>query len=583
MKNTKLFALLAFALLLTHCKETENAVSGNRMLTEVTSILKATDDKFIQYNTLSPGDPKKAIEQTKSWLQTQPTVAFVESVDSVIINITLKSGLETSFFINETNIDGFSLFRGGGNSNSGNILAVTGKKAKNDIKNKNVLIYAPAYSDFYKDAEMQKVVNILNKSGLVTTTLMKDLECSYEIIPKFKDYGLVIIDTHGGTGSFRVGNEIDTAQGNDEEILKLNIAKGAGPDAYAKIKANELILCNGYKYTKVNNKLIKYSCYNLKVTSKYIDGLPKMPETVIFGNMCYSGYSLPVVNPYTGKTEYSGIGTAFISKEPISYYCYIRDNKRSSEVEDGFAKSMEESLVRSLLVDGDSTGIAHLDSEGKEYFDPYALTQPGPPSEPKIYLYFRQFGAPDYSYYSCNDVFTDNRDGNIYKSVCMGKQVWMGENLRYNAPGSAFYNDDPANGPIYGKLYDYATVMNGAASTNANPSGVQGICPNGWHVPSAAEWDYLNIVTIGNKGGDLKDLNYWKAPNLGATDLYGFSARGGGFGNTKYEQLNFFGLWTTTHGLNNGIEAYQLQSWTIPLLKVNVGFNIKISCRCVKN
>jgi len=77
-------------------------------------------------------------------------------------------------------------------------------------------------------------------------------------------------------------------------------------------------------------------------------------------------------------------------------------------------------------------------------------------------------------------------------------------------------------------------------------------------MPSVVEWDYINLVTIGNKGLDLKDLNYRKSPNPGAINIYWFSARGGGFYITKYDQLNIFGQWTTTHGLNNGIEAYQL-------------------------
>ena len=105
-------------------------------------------------------------------------------------------------------------------------------------------------------------------------------------------------------------------------------------------------------------------------------------------------------------------------------------------------------------------------------------------------------------------------EGNIYHTVRIGNQCWMRENLRtsHYADGTAlatssngstetpyyFYSYSGNNIELerYGLLYNWAAVMNGAASSNANPSGVQGICPNGWHVPSKAEWEeLLNYMT----------------------------------------------------------------------------------------
>ena len=106
-------------------------------------------------------------------------------------------------------------------------------------------------------------------------------------------------------------------------------------------------------------------------------------------------------------------------------------------------------------------------------------------------------------------------DGNLYHTVVLGDQCWMRENLRttrfadgtlipegtvcsstdpYRYRGYVSENDHQADPSIFircGYLYNWAAVMHGAASSNANPSGVQGICPNGWHVPSNAEWDQL--------------------------------------------------------------------------------------------
>lgn len=100
-------------------------------------------------------------------------------------------------------------------------------------------------------------------------------------------------------------------------------------------------------------------------------------------------------------------------------------------------------------------------------------------------------------------------DGNIYKTVVIGNQEWMAENLRttHFADGTPItlsshlysettpYRYCPAHDeqyvPTYGYLYNWPAVMHGADGSNNNPSGVQGICPNGWHVPSDAEWDEM--------------------------------------------------------------------------------------------
>ncbi|MBP5649988.1 MAG: fibrobacter succinogenes major paralogous domain-containing protein [Bacteroidales bacterium] len=113
-------------------------------------------------------------------------------------------------------------------------------------------------------------------------------------------------------------------------------------------------------------------------------------------------------------------------------------------------------------------------------------------------------------------------DGNHYDAVQIGDQIWMAENLRTTkyadgtkipmgstshtepyryAPGDGYSNEENMGYVArYGYLYNWPAVMHGASSSGANPSGVQGICPNGWHVPSDAEWtqltDYMKTQTI---------------------------------------------------------------------------------------
>ncbi len=96
-------------------------------------------------------------------------------------------------------------------------------------------------------------------------------------------------------------------------------------------------------------------------------------------------------------------------------------------------------------------------------------------------------------------------DGNIYNTVLIGTQCWMKENLKttHDAAGNSItrycYDNNTGYCNLYGGLYSWATMMNGAGSSNINPSGVQGICPTGWHVPSDAEWTQLvdYVVTQG--------------------------------------------------------------------------------------
>jgi len=91
-------------------------------------------------------------------------------------------------------------------------------------------------------------------------------------------------------------------------------------------------------------------------------------------------------------------------------------------------------------------------------------------------------------------------DGNVYKTVKIGNQWWMAENLRVtkdpegNAITSYFYNDDSENYGKYGRLYTWDVAMDSSTDENT-----QGIAPDGWHIPSEAEWDELVRFLGGEK------------------------------------------------------------------------------------
>ena len=130
-------------------------------------------------------------------------------------------------------------------------------------------------------------------------------------------------------------------------------------------------------------------------------------------------------------------------------------------------------------------------------------------------------------------------DGNVYRTITIGNQTWMAENLRstHYSDGTPLenfcYNNDTACAAQYGRLYRWAAAMRHAESSNSNPSRVQGASPTGWHVPGDAEWQEL-IDALGGSaaaGGKLKttDTLAWLSPNTGATNESRFNALPAGF------------------------------------------------------
>ncbi len=152
---------------------------------------------------------------------------------------------------------------------------------------------------------------------------------------------------------------------------------------------------------------------------------------------------------------------------------------------------------------------------------------------------------PNLTYGTMND-----QEGNTYKTILIGTQEWMAENLNTSIYRNGqeiatnlsyvdwqsttntelgawvYYNNDPVNECPYGKLYNWYAV---------NDS--RGLCPTGWHIPSDVEWnvlqEYLGIVVAGalmkSEGTLGAGTGYWNAPNLGATNSSGFSALPGGY------------------------------------------------------
>jgi uncharacterized protein (TIGR02145 family) len=120
--------------------------------------------------------------------------------------------------------------------------------------------------------------------------------------------------------------------------------------------------------------------------------------------------------------------------------------------------------------------------------------------------------------------------GRSYRTTTIGSQTWMAEDLNLRSLNGtdtlgSCYDETQANCDVYGRLYTWTEAMNGAVASDAAPSGVRGLCPDGWHLPSKAEWDVLFTRTI--TGYPTVDTN-WSLPlratasSWNGTDAFGF-------------------------------------------------------------
>jgi len=204
-------------------------------------------------------------------------------------------------------------------------------------------------------------------------------------------------------------------------------------------------------------------------------------------------------------------------------------------------------------------------------------------------------------------------DGNSYNTVYIGGQLWMTENLKvthyhdgtpiplvedesawdalgYTDKAYCYYQNSSANGDTYGALYTWAAAMNDAASSDNNPSRVQGVCPDGWHLPSDDEWTELTDYLGGESGagGKLKETGttHWNSANTGATNSSGFTALPGGY---RLSDGSFLGLglnvifWSATeYGSSRAWRCY-LNHECSAVNRHNIYKTEGFSVRCTKD
>jgi uncharacterized protein (TIGR02145 family) len=176
------------------------------------------------------------------------------------------------------------------------------------------------------------------------------------------------------------------------------------------------------------------------------------------------------------------------------------------------------------------------------------------------------------------DYFTDKRDKKTYKTVVIGKQTWMAENLAFNPGGGGYwaYNNILGNVEKYGYLYAYAVAIN--------------VCPKGWHLPSDDEWRQLTKYLGGEgvAGAKLKSADGWLASDSKGTDESGFSAIAGGYrdGYGTYNGLKEIGYWWTSTATARSVDYAWLRGLWFDKAAVGRFETFRpsgLSVRCIKN
>jgi len=195
--------------------------------------------------------------------------------------------------------------------------------------------------------------------------------------------------------------------------------------------------------------------------------------------------------------------------------------------------------------------------------------------------------------------FTDTRDGNTYKTVTIGNQVWMAENLAYlpSVNMVADGSEDAAGSYYYVYGYDGTSVAAAKATDNYATYGVLynytaacNSCPAGWHLPSDAEWteltDYLGGESVA--GGKLKETGttHWSSPNAEATNETGFTALPGGYRNLDgtFGDVGYYGIWWSATELGTNYAWIRDMLYSYGNVFRDVGNKeLGFSVRCVRD
>lgn len=283
--------------------------------------------------------------------------------------------------------------------------------------------------------------------------------------------------------------------------------------------------------------------------------------------ICYSNKWIPSDEIDKSDEISSSSEDAIVEDEKSS----SSKKEESSSSENSISENEKSSSSETLLEESSSSGIES--SSSKE--------EPDESSSSSSIQEEKSSSSAESLSELTDSTFTDSRDGQTYRILKLGKQVWFGENLNYSGEDAVGYchENDPEKCEIYGKLYRWNDAMKA--------------CPEGWHLPGLLEWiDLINYVGGQEMAGvKLKSKAYWyiqeEFAQYAGTDDYGFSilpgsfmSEQGSFGSTARLAAH---LWTSTEETDTRSNDVFLMHSMGKVVLEGSSRDVGMSVRCLKD
>ncbi len=296
--------------------------------------------------------------------------------------------------------------------------------------------------------------------------------------------------------------------------------------------------------------------------------------------------------------------TAYVKDEKNAYMCVDGDwvpeeENSSSSIASSSSSSRNDSLSSSVITSSSSEATQSSSSE---------KTGKSSSSVDDASSRF-EFGCKTETEDNCEyGELIDDRDGQTYKTVTIGTQTWMAENLNYadsvmtpslNGRSWCYYNNADFCAK-YGRLYTWAAAIDSVALQNQDDNLIcgygrfcksllkkQGLCPDSWHLPDTTEWKML-FEAVGGQGvagRALKTQSNW-SDNSGGTNSYGFSALPSGY-YREYDGFSYVNhlsnFWTATEGTSYTSYYISLESVGDAANRYDISKGHAFSVRCLKD
>ncbi len=598
MKKSKFILLTCVvALCLAGCQEKEdpNGNSPNDPLGNSTeellfkgyNLLNLGSTAFYEFASKNNGKAPAALYATGKMMLDTGIPQDVYIVDSTYMYILMNPEIKMLFRIDYVNENGKSVYRGGPNGGNRLTRVLNNNSCSDAIPNNKVLLWGAADNLPFNYSSIKNTLSESDFEFEVTELIHE--QCTPATLKTLDQYGLVLVDTHGVPDAILTGSKISFPNGAKtlkefKEVIVATLSQD-GYDDFLKgnLLASWAVIApkmGKEEWWKNGNSVRALDKLEVWADMRFLESLPDLSNTIIFNNSCYSGATISEIKNGNidgipvNLVKTATVANAFLGRNPIAYYGWNHDDLSGGPVDNDFAIQAEENLIRRLADSADSTGMAHRKADGSFFESSY------PPKYPKI-IRLNLFNKDSYCYQDpCEETFTDPRDGQTYKIVCIGDQVWMAENLNFKSDDSWCYADNPNNCEIYGRLY--------------SSESVKSACPPGWHLPSVEEYEKLNnLYPKGWGGAELKSVTGWSEPNTGANNNSGWSGLPGGQKNLLldlYLSMSRYGYWWTSSTLFSS-DAHRTGYVRLSYNKVILGISrsgpedgaVAYSCRCVED